>query len=65
MLHLRVRTLIRDVTAALRAAPDTQELQDRLTRLQEELADLERRAPWIAADYPVEMSIWGPGAGVL
>jgi chromosome condensin MukBEF ATPase and DNA-binding subunit MukB len=65
MLHLKLRTLIRDVTAALRAAPDTQELQERLRQLQEELADLERRAPWIAADYPVEMSIWGAGPGIV
>ncbi len=64
-VHLKLRTLIRDVTAALRAAPDNQELRERLKQLQEDLADLERRAPWIAADYPVEMSIWGFGPGIL
>lgn len=65
MVHLRLRTLIRDVTAALRAAPENQELQERLKQLQEELADLERRAPWITADHPVEMSLWGAGPGIL
>ena len=65
MVHLKLRTLIRDVTAALRADPDNQELRERLKQLQEELADLERRAPWITADYPVEMSIWGVGPGIL
>lgn len=63
--HLKIRTLIRDITAALEEDPENQELQERRRQLQEELADLERRAPWIVADYPVEMRLWGPGAGVL
>jgi chromosome condensin MukBEF ATPase and DNA-binding subunit MukB len=65
LLHLKIRTLIRDITAALAQDPENQELQERRRQLQEELADLERRAPWIVADYPVEMRLWGPGAGVL
>jgi len=65
MVHLRLRTLIKDVAAALRAKPDNQELLDRLENLAKELKELERRAPWIAADYPVEMALWGPGGGLL
>ena len=65
MVHLRLRTLIRDLAAALREDPDRRELQDHLMRLQDELAELERRAPWITADYPVEMALWGSGAGLL
>jgi len=53
------------VAAALRAKPDNQELLDRLENLAKELKELERRAPWIAADYPVEMALWGPGGGLL
>ena len=65
LVHLKIRTLIRDITAALRTDPENQELQERLRQLQEDLADLERRAPWIVADYPVEMALWGDRAGLL
>lgn len=65
LLHLKIRTMIRDISEALRAEPENQELQARRRRLQEELADIERRAPWIVADYPVEMALWGFGPGVL
>lgn len=65
MLHLKLRTLIRDLTAALRSQPDNQTLRDRLTELQKELADLEQRAPWILRDHPVELALWGPLCGVL
>lgn len=65
LVHLKIRTLIRDITTALRKEPENQELQERLRQLQEDLADLERRAPWIVADYPVEMALWGDRAGLL
>ena len=65
MVHLKLRTLIREVTAALRKEPDNQDLQERLGDLAKELAELECRAPWLAADYPVELAWWGPGPGVL
>ena len=65
MVHLKIRTLIRDITAALRKEPENQELQEHLRQLQEDLADLERRAPWIVADFPVEMALWGDRAGLL
>jgi hypothetical protein len=65
MVHLKIRTLMRDGAAFLKTTPVNRKLQDRLRQLEEKLADLDRRAPWIAADYPVEMSLWGPGAGLL
>jgi hypothetical protein len=64
-VHLKLRTLIRDITAALRMAPENQELQEHLRHLQEEMADLERRAPWIVADFPVELTFWTGGPSVL
>jgi uncharacterized membrane protein len=65
MLHLKLRTLCRDLTAALKTAPEDQVLKERLARLQQELAELESRAPWIVREYPVELALWGPGAGLL
>lgn len=64
-LHLKLRVLCRDLAAALRRAPENQSLKEQLTRLQEELADLEARAPWIVREYPVELALWGPGSGLL
>ncbi len=64
-VHLKIRTLIRDLSAALQTEPENREWQERLRHLQEELADLERRAPWIVADYPVELTFWLGGPGVL
>lgn len=64
-LHLKLRVLCRDLTAALRTAPENQALKDQLDRLKEELAELEARAPWIVRDYPVELALWGPGSGLL
>jgi len=52
------------VAATLRADPDNhKKLRDRLEKLAKELKKLERRAPWIAADYPVELALWGIGGG--
>jgi hypothetical protein len=59
LVHLKIRTLVRDITTALGQAPENQELPERLRQLQEDLADLEPRAPWIVTDFPVEMALWG------
>jgi|GEM_PF-2403882 len=65
LVHLKIRTLIRDLTSTLQSDPENPELRERLRQLQEELADIERRAPWIVADFPIEMSLWGDRAGLL
>jgi hypothetical protein len=65
LVHLKIRTLIREITAVLKEDPENQELQARLGQLRKELADLERRNPWIVADYPIELALWGSGPGVL
>jgi hypothetical protein len=65
LLHLKMRTLMRGITTALEKERGNQELPARLQQLQEELVNLERRAPWIVADYPVEMALWGDRAGLL
>jgi hypothetical protein len=65
MVYLRLRTLIQKARESLRAAPGDREVQDHLRRLEEERDELERQAPWLTADYPVEMALWGPGSGLL
>jgi len=65
MVYLKLRTLIQEVKKSLRAAPGNQKVRDHLRQLEEEREELERRAPWLTADYPVEMTLWGPGAGLL
>jgi hypothetical protein len=57
--HLEVRTALRDATAALKASPESQTLQARVRYLTRRLDDLERQAPWIAAEVPIEVLLWG------
>lgn len=65
ILYLKIRTLIRDLTAALRASPENRELQEQLEKLQAEAQALEAQAPWLVADFPVELTFWSGGPGVL
>lgn len=54
-----LRVLLRDTEEALRAAPGDDNLQARLRYLKKRLAELERQAPWLTADYPTEVLLWG------
>jgi hypothetical protein len=65
LVYLKLRTLIQKAKESLRAAPGNTEVQDYLKQLEEERDELEHRAPWLTADYPVEMALWGPGSGLL
>jgi hypothetical protein len=65
MIYLRLRTLIKKTEEKLIVTPGNQEVRDQLRKLEEERDELERRAPWLTADYPVEMTLWGPGSGLL
>ncbi len=57
--HLEIRVALRDAETALRAAPGNEDLGDRVQQLKEKLAELEKRAPWISADVPLEILLWG------
>lgn len=57
--HLETRVALRDAGAALRADPGNEELKARVEELKERLEELDRQAPWISADVPVEIALWG------
>jgi hypothetical protein len=61
--HLELRIALRDAEAALNAAPSDQQWQARVTGLRQKLEELNRKAPWISAEQPIEMSLFGTPHG--
>jgi hypothetical protein len=57
--YLEIRVALRDAEAALRDDPGNDHLQDRVENLAKRQAEVERKAPWIASDYPWEFFLWG------
>lgn len=57
--HLKIRVALRDAEAALRAVPGNGDLKARLEELKKRLEALERQAPWIVSDVPMEILLWG------
>jgi polyhydroxyalkanoate synthesis regulator phasin len=57
--HLAARKALADAEAALRANPADRQLTARVEELKKQLAELERQAPWISFDYPMEVLLWG------
>lgn len=63
--YLKLRTAIRDAEAEMRAAPGNAALQNRLEELKRQIQALEQEEPWLVAEVPVEMALWGTTAGLL
>lgn len=61
--YLDLRTLLRDTVSELRGDPESEYLQAKVKYLRKRLADLEKKAPRLAADYPLEISLFGPPHG--
>jgi len=57
--HLGLRVSLRDAELALRADPGNEHLTAQVKNLEERLKELERKNPWISADYPWEFFLWG------
>lgn len=57
--HLETRVALRDAEAALRADPGNEELKAQVEELKSWLEELDRQAPWLTSDVPVEMALWG------
>lgn len=57
------RLALREAEDALQADADNEELKTRVDTLKKNLEELERRAPWLTYDYPVEVLLWGPPHG--
>ena len=59
----KIRKALHEAEAALRAHPEDQARQTLVAELQKRLAELERQAPWLTLDYPIEYLLWGPPHG--
>jgi hypothetical protein len=61
--YLDLRTLLRDTEANLRSDPDNEYLKAKVKYLGKRLKDLENKAPRLAADHPLEISLFAPPHG--
>jgi len=61
--YLELRVFLRDTEAALRSEPDSEYLNVKVTYLKKRLKDLEKKAPRLAADYPLEISLFSAPHG--
>jgi DNA-binding transcriptional regulator GbsR (MarR family) len=61
--YLEIRVLLRDAEEELRADPGSEYLQAKVKYMQKRLKDLENQAARLAADHPLEISLFAPPHG--
>jgi hypothetical protein len=61
--YLEIRVLLRDAEAEFRADPASEYLEAKVNYLRKRLKDLESQGPRLAADHPLEISLWAPPHG--
>jgi hypothetical protein len=61
--YLEIRVLLRDAQADYRADPASEYLEAKVKYLQKRLKDLEGQAARLAADHPLEISLFAPPHG--
>lgn len=61
--YLEIRVLLRDAEEDFRADPNSEYLQAKVKYLQKRVKDLESQGPRLAADHPLEISLWAPPHG--
>jgi hypothetical protein len=61
--YLEIRVLLRDAEGDLRTDPDSEYLAAKVKYLQKRLKDLESQSARLAADHPLEISLWAPPHG--
>ena len=61
--YLELRILLRDAETDLRSDPDSEYLNAKVKYLTKRVKDLEKKAPRLAADYPLEISLFGAPHG--
>ncbi|MBU4232235.1 MAG: hypothetical protein L6277_04980 [Desulfobacterales bacterium] len=59
----KIRKALHEAEAALKEHPDDSAWKVKVAELKERLAALERQAPWLTLDYPIEYLLWGPPHG--
>ena len=61
--YLKLRVQLRDAEMALRQNAANQEWADQVKNLTERLQAIEKQAPWLLADVPQEVALWGQPFG--
>ena len=61
--YLDIRIQLRDTEADLRSDPDSEYLQAKVKYLCKRMKNLEKEGPRFAADYPLEIALFGPPHG--
>jgi hypothetical protein len=61
--YLEIRVALRNAEAALRADPENADHRARVRYLAWRLRDLEKQYPWLCAETPVEVALWGTPHG--
>jgi thioredoxin-like negative regulator of GroEL len=59
----RTRRALAAAEEVLAQHPEDREAEARIAGLREKLEALERQAPWLKLDYPLEYLLWGPPHG--
>jgi hypothetical protein len=63
--YLKLRTELEEAKRGLRGDPDNGALKSRVEDLKQRTRELEEEAPWLKAEVPVEMTLWGTTHGLL
>lgn len=61
--YLDLRVQLRDTEVDLKADPDSEYLKAKVKYLNKRLKDIEKKGPRLAADHPLEISLFGPPHG--
>jgi hypothetical protein len=61
--YLDLRSQLRDTEANLRSDPNNDYFKAKEKYLNKRLKDMEEQGPRLAADYPLEISLFGPPHG--
>jgi hypothetical protein len=61
--YLELRVLLRDAAAALKAKPQDEYLQAKVKYLSKRCQDLEKKYPYLVAEFPIEVALFAPPHG--
>lgn len=63
--YLKLRTELEEAKRDLRGDPDNGAMKSRVENLKQRTRELEEEAPWLKAEVPVEMTLWGTTHGLI
>ena len=61
--YLDLRAQLKDTEADLRSDLENEYLRAKVKHLNKRIQDIEKKGPRLAADYPLEISLFGPPHG--